>query len=241
MPAEVCSSEELRSALEYTMQLAFIEYMRGYRVQGIFVELWDEILPYAILNGPAKVLTDYASYFQRRSEPPPPLGQRPFLLGLTREEVLRDFSNVLASVFVHTPPRLGFTRAEQRMLRQAVFGYTDIELAQRLHLALSTIKNRWRALYERLALVAPGLAPQPDPSFNEAVRGQEKRRRLLEYVRRHPEELRPGLWRTRLTGRKARWGEPAICPHQPYASDPSRSHCKYIPGAPCRESGETPL
>ena len=32
--AEVCSSEELRSALEYTMQLAFIEYMRGYRVQG---------------------------------------------------------------------------------------------------------------------------------------------------------------------------------------------------------------
>ena len=29
-----------------------------------------------------------------------------------------------------------------------------------------------------------------------AVRGQEKRRRLFEYLRRHPEELRPGL-RTR--------------------------------------------
>ena len=195
--AETPLSEELREALEYRIQLAFVEYMRGYRVKAVLQELWDEVRPQAIVNGPYAVATDYAGYFRNRCEPLPPLGQRPFLLSLTRQDVAGHFGHVAASIFIHTPPRLGFTRAEQRMLRQAVFGYTDIELAQRLHLALSTIKNRWRALYERLALVAPDLAPQPNPSFNEAVRGQEKRRRLLEYVRRHPEELRPGLWRTR--------------------------------------------
>jgi hypothetical protein len=202
--AETRSSEELRSGLEYRMQLAFVEYMRGYRVQGVFVELWDEILPYAILNGPAKVLTDYAGYFRQRGEPLPSPGRCPFLLGLTREEVLGDFGNVLASVFAHTPPRLGFTRAEQRMLRQAVFGYTDLELAPRLQLALPTIKNRWRALYDRLGRIAPDLGFDLDPSSE--VRGQEKRRRLLEYLRRHPEELRPGLWRTRPDRKKSAAG-----------------------------------
>ena len=83
------------------------------------------------------------------------------------------------------------------MLRQAVFGYTDVELAQRLQLALPTIKNRWRTLYDRLGRIAPELVLEMDSPSSHAVRGQEKRRRLLDYVRRHPEELRPGLWRTR--------------------------------------------
>jgi DNA-binding CsgD family transcriptional regulator len=183
--------------LLHSTELAFIEYMRGYRINGVIDELWDEVPPEVILNSPYHGVKDYTAYFERRGVTPPPLGQRPFLLSLRRQDFLTDFGHLAAPLFVHTPPRLGFTRAEQRMLRQAVFGYTDVELAQRLHLALSTIKNRWRALYERLALVAPDLAPQPDASSNETVRGQEKRRRLLEYVRRHPEELRPGLWRTR--------------------------------------------
>jgi hypothetical protein len=141
------------------------------------------------------VVTDYADFFQRRGEALPPPGQRPFLLGVTRQEVLADFGRSVAPAFVETPPRLGFTRAEQQLLRQAVFGYTDVELARRLQLALPTIKNRWRALYDRLGLIAPELVVEIDCS--SGVRGQEKRRRLIEYVRRHPEELRPGLWRTR--------------------------------------------
>ena len=110
---------------------------------------------------------------------------------MTRQEVLSDFGRGMAPAFVETPPRLGFTRAEQQMLRQAIFGYTDVELAERLQLALPTIKNRWRALYDRLGQIAPELVAEINVSSNPAVRGQEKRRRLLDYVRRHPEELPP--------------------------------------------------
>jgi DNA-binding CsgD family transcriptional regulator len=193
--AEAALSEELGGALRQRVLFAFLEYMRGYRLKAVLQELWDEVPPQAILRGPAPVATDYAAFFRRRGEPLPPLGQRPFLISVSQQDVLGNLGHVSASLFVHTPPRLGFTRAEQRMLRQAVFGYTDIELAQRLHLALSTIKNRWRVLYDRLGRAAPELVAGADPSSE--VRGQEKRRRLLEYLRRHPEELRPGLWRTR--------------------------------------------
>jgi hypothetical protein len=190
-------SEPFRPDLDYRMRLAFVEDMRGYQVKATLIELWDEVPPQAISGGPYPVLTDYADYFERRGEALPPPGQRPFLLGVTRQEVLEDFGRAVAPAFVETPPRLGFSRAEQQLLRQAAFGYTDVELATRLELALSTVKNRWRALYDRLGRVAPELVVDVDSSSEMAVRGQEKRRRLLEYVRRHPEELRPGLWRAR--------------------------------------------
>lgn len=190
-------SEELRAALDYRMRLAFVEDMRGYRVKAAVIELWDEVPPHAINGGPYPVVTEYAEFFQRRGEALPPLGQRPFLLGITRQDVRADFGRAVAPAFVETPPRLGFTRAEQQLLRQALFGYTDVEIGRRLQLALPTIKNRWRALYDRLGHIAPELVAEINGSCNPAVRGQEKRRRLVEYVRRHPEELRPGLWRTR--------------------------------------------
>lgn len=193
--AEARLSEELRAPVRSKIMLAFIEYMRGYRIKSMIQELWDEVPPEYIVNGPYPVLKDYSAYFDQRGEVPPPLGQRPFLGSLMREDILGNHGHIAAPVFVHTPPRLGFTRAEQRMLRQAVFGYTDVELARHLHLALSTIKNRWRALYDRLGHIAPELVVGAAPSSD--VRGQEKRRRLIEYLRRHPEELRPGLGRTR--------------------------------------------
>jgi len=190
-------AEEFRPALDYRMRLAFVEDMRGYRIKAALIELWDEVPPHAINGGPYPVVTDYADFFQRRGETPPLPGKRPFLLGVTRQEVLADFGRAVAPAFVETEPRLGFTRAEQLLLRQAILGYTDVELARRLQLALPTVKNRWRALYDRLGRIAPELVVESDASSNPAVRGQEKRRRLVDYVRRHPEELRPGLWRTR--------------------------------------------
>jgi hypothetical protein len=190
-------AEGFRPDFDYRMRRAFVEDMRGYRIKAALIELWDEVPPHAINGGPYPVLTDYADFFRRRGEALPPAGQGPFLLGVTRQEVLADFGRAVAPAFVETPSRLGFTRAEQQLLRQAILGYTDVELADRLELALSTVKNRWRGLYDRLGRIAPELVIDMNSPSNPSVRGQEKRRRLLEYVRRHPEELRPGLWRTR--------------------------------------------
>lgn len=103
-----------------------------------------------------------------------------------------------APIFVDTPPRLGFTTGEQRMLRHALVGKTDAQLTQSLGLGLPTIKSRWRGIYDRVGRVAPEVLPEikADGGVPVAFRKQEKRRQLLEYVRRHLEELRPGLSRT---------------------------------------------
>jgi DNA-binding CsgD family transcriptional regulator len=194
-------TEAFQPALDYRMRLAFVEDMRGYRLKSAAIELWDEVLPHAISGGPYPVLTDYANFFRQRGEPLPPPGRRPFLLGITRQEALAEFGRAVAPAFVETSPRLDFTRAEQQLLRQAILGYTDLELARRLKLALPTIKSRWRRIYDRVGDIVPELVVGIASLSNVGTRGQEKRRRLLEYVRRHPEELRPGLWRTRSKGK----------------------------------------
>jgi hypothetical protein len=54
------------------------------------------------------------------------------------------------------------------------------------------VKKRWQAIYERVGdvdreLLLPPVAHGP----NITARGAERRRRLLHYLRQHPEELRP--------------------------------------------------
>jgi hypothetical protein len=62
-----------------------------------------------------------------------------------------------------------------------------------LHVALPTVKGRWPQIYARVAAASPALLPEPDPAASEVARGREKRRSLLDYLLRHPEELRPHL------------------------------------------------
>lgn len=55
-----------------------------------------------------------------------------------------------------------------------------------------TVKKRWHEIYDRVAEVEPELLP---PAIAEGPRahsrGAERRRRLLNYLRQHPVELRP--------------------------------------------------
>jgi hypothetical protein len=179
-----------RPALRYRMFESLVETHRGYRLKDVLQEFWDEIDTEFVLHGWGRVITDYASFFERQRQKLPPPGRRPHLIGITREECHANPGALAAPLFVHTPPRFFLTRAEQRMVGHALTGKTDVELARALRLALPTIKSRWRAIYDRVARVAPELLGS---THNTASRGQEKRRHLLEYVRRHPEELRGAL------------------------------------------------
>ena len=181
---------DARPALRYRMLQALIEAHRGYRIKDILQEFWDEIDEEFVVRGWGRVVTDYASFVRHHCETPPP-GRRPHLIGITREEALAHPGNPAAPIFLYTPPRLSFTRAEQKMIGPALLGRTDVELARSLHIALATVKSRWRSIYNRVGRIAPELLPSVDPANVGSVsRGQEKRRRLLDYVRRHPEELR---------------------------------------------------
>ncbi|MFN3297460.1 hypothetical protein [Caldimonas sp.] len=102
--------------------------------------------------------------------------------------------HALYGLFRYQPRRWGFTPAQQALLELALAGLDDAQVAQHLGLSRHTVHKRWRAIY---ALVDddPGawamLGLSSTRATVRACRGLEKRRHLLDYVRIHPEELRP--------------------------------------------------
>lgn len=184
---------DLANAVRYRVMQEFLRTNRGYRIGEVLQEFWDEIDPAFLLEGWGKVRTDYTSYFTDRGKAVPPAGQRPYLIGFSRGEALREPGDLMAPLFIYTPPRLSFSPAEKRVIRQALQGRTDPEVARELHVALPTVKSHWRSIYDRVLRVDRELLGDARPSAADRgpTRGKEKRRRLLDYIRRHPEELCP--------------------------------------------------
>jgi len=198
-------SPEERIAVRYKMRDAFLAHHSGYQIKEILQEYWNEIeLPF-VLRGWGELRTDYADYFNRCGLALPPPDFRPHLIGLTRAEARAKPGDMAAPLFVCAPPRFFFSPSEQELLRCALDGKTDAQLARSVHLALPTVKGRWRQIYARVAVVSPELLGDSADILPERARGKEKRRPLLDYLRRHPEELRPHLHpRTAARGRPAR-------------------------------------
>jgi len=116
---------------------------------------------------------------------------RPDLYGLDRDEAARMFPGPPArDVFQFVPPVLGFSAAERRVLRLAVAEMADPEVADEIGVTGHTLKKVWKSVFQRAGDALPDLfeAGAPEPG---GTRGPEKRRHLLQYLRQHPEELRP--------------------------------------------------
>jgi hypothetical protein len=190
---EPLSSEE-RHHVRLAMFEAFMASHKGYRVKELLQELWDDEIPSPyILGGWGPVRSDYAAFAASRNSSAP----RPYLLGLTRREIDTVPGWTAAPIFVWTPPRFGFSAGEQALLTAALDGETDRDLCRALGVALPTVKSRWRKIYERVGMVDPDLFPQRQDANGH--RGDEKRRRLMDYLRHHPKELRT-WWPVRPVG-----------------------------------------
>src|ERR1700722_1275996 len=147
--------------------------------------------------------------------------RKPHIVGITREVESARLGSWVGTLFDYLSPRFGFSPSEQRMLLAALTGQsgTDEELSEALGVSLPTIKKMWLSVYCRMADVQPktirdstrsGMAVGDSARSGTSVRGsvpsmavrdsarsampgrgKEKRRRLLTYLRDHPEELRP--------------------------------------------------
>jgi DNA-binding CsgD family transcriptional regulator len=115
------------------------------------------------------------------------------LLGVTREEAERALpATPVATLFVYSQPRCGFTRREQRILELAAEGATDREIAMLLNITPNAVKERWRSIYERVGYNAAFVfASRRARRVVGSARGAEKRRSVIGFIRDHPEELRP--------------------------------------------------
>ncbi len=174
--------------IRFNVLQAFMWAHRGYRLKEALQEVWDEgDLEWVQSWG--KLRSDYSDFYDknRLAKPRP----RPLLFGISREEWLERPASIAGSMFMYTPPRFQFSEGAQELLAGALEGDTDIALANDLHISLSAVKMRWRVIYERVQSVAPELFVTQTARISESSRGKEKRRCVVEYVRNHPEELRP--------------------------------------------------
>lgn len=178
--------------LRYLM-IAFVQEHRGF--------LWKEIacqsttsehLLFSLNTGGLlwdPIAGSYTSVLNQAAEE---IAARPHLIGVTREieqnRQGRWAGNWVGALFDYHSPVLGFSPREQRLLSFALAGATDEHLAETLRISLPAVKKLWAVIYRRVEDGMPALAPNPT---RLDVRGREKRRYLLAYVREHPEELRP--------------------------------------------------
>ena len=135
-------------------------------------------------------------YEKSTKKDPEEIVRKPHLLGASREIELDRRGSWNASwvgaLFYYQPPQCGFSRSEQRMLLFALNGRTDRELSRELSVSVPTVKKMWLSVYRRADDHLPELNPNHSQPDAETVRrGKEKKRHLLAYLRKHPEELRP--------------------------------------------------
>ncbi len=106
--------------------------------------------------------------------------------------------SLTARFFAFSPPIIGFSDGERRLLLAALEGHADPEIAAALGLSQNTVKRVWRTIYERCDAMAPHVLEGTAASTAAGVRGAEKRRHLVAYLRDHPSELRPYAMAARL-------------------------------------------
>jgi hypothetical protein len=98
-------------------------------------------------------------------------------------------------LFHYREPVLGLRETDQELLKAALAGATDSELAVKLHMSLPAIKKRWSSLFDHIAdariVMIPEGADYGTDRGGALVRGKQKRHYVIAYVRSHPEELRP--------------------------------------------------
>jgi len=162
----------------------FVEVHAGYRIRRVFQETAAE---------PEKSFLRRSLEFRRAADFPE-TGRELFLM--TRESVQGLPGSLGNVLFRFREPVLRLRDSDQQLLKAALKGATDQELASGLGFTLSAVKARWRSTIARVEETMPDLVRDV---VNHEGRGAQKRHRVLDYVRSHPEELRPFDWENRGT------------------------------------------
>jgi hypothetical protein len=189
-----------RSEMYHLMGRAYIEIHRGYRLKEMITSQAEspQRLQWAIDAGGLCWDPKTARYVKSIRKGPEEFSGSPHIVGITRELERGRPGSWVGTLFDYQPPLLYFSASEQRMLMRCMSNNTGTNstLARELNVSLPTVKKMWLSIYDRVAASIPEWTAEDPPSSANSKRGKEKRRRLLAYLRNHPEELRPVLRRS---------------------------------------------
>ena len=170
-------------------------YMSGLRLRSIVVEGRKAHAPMLraagfarildmedrVANSPLAALVQDARY-------------RPLIQGVHTVEDFRKrpAGTPVGRLFMFREPMLELSDGQKAVLDLALEGYSDNDIARILSISGNAVRMRWRGIYEKMQAVLPGVFRGNDAE-EETARGYEKRRQALNYIREHPEEIRPWL------------------------------------------------
>jgi hypothetical protein len=190
-----CHPQDLvRGELMTLLMTSYDQIFRGFRLREVVaqVDCLEQYYGMRVAGGLYfdRVRSAYVNYPELNAQS---FSDEPHTCGLTRDLAFTQGASWLASVFVsYAPPQLGLSRSEQLLVIAARDGETDEQLSERLGVSIHAVKMRWRMIYDRAAACLPELvADSPRVDGEAHGRGKEKKQRLLDYVRKHAEELRP--------------------------------------------------
>ncbi len=104
----------------------------------------------------------------------------------------RQTATPVAALFMFREPYLELTDNQKAVLDLAVDDYSDEEIAELLGLSTNAVRKRWRGIYEKMEKKITDIFSGVEKK--EGLRGHEKRRLALAWIRQHPEEIRPGVF-----------------------------------------------
>ena len=160
----------------------------SYRLNECLIEMYSDY-EHSWADGYGYFLrNDYQASLEARPPTWLAAGHRPRLYGATRLEAEAQAGSSVVELFQYEPPRFFFSLLEQELLKCSLFGDTDDDLAEFLSVSPVTLKKRWSSIYERVEAEMPELL---GGVAEDAKRGMEKKRPLLQYLTHHKEELRP--------------------------------------------------
>lgn len=166
---------------------SFIEQVRGYQLKEFLAQSPIEEETLAMMSAGCALVAGGMEVAGVDPKVLKKIIEQPYVTYLRRERALLSHGSWAGSMFMYEHPNIGFARSQQRLLIAALRGGTDEELAQELEISLSAVKKAWQSIYAK----AETSGIQSSNSHKWAERGKERKRNLLDYVRAHPEELRP--------------------------------------------------
>jgi DNA-binding CsgD family transcriptional regulator len=162
--------------------IAFIKRLFTYRIRSFADEVYG---PEELARLRAFGMELYNDFGNSPDMAPDAKKTQPYMVGVETEKLRQDPGQTasIAKRYALMPkPRFGFTPREQDILRLAVLGSIDREIASALGLSLIGVKKRWESIYARI------------PDLGTEGSGDEpllKRRALMQLLADHPEEFWP--------------------------------------------------
>ena len=176
------------------MLQVWFQLLGGYQLKSATQEIYGVQHRQAFETFGMCLANDYHDFFAHPDIIAPPPERWPYLFSITRAAALDSNreGTYARALFNYTPPRFAFHAVEQELLLEALSDATDREIAARLCRSAETIKKQWLRIYEKvLSADHKFFADHENNGDDKPTRGPEKKRVLLKYLRRHPEELRP--------------------------------------------------